>query len=284
MRLCCVQTKVFFSDHEANLDLVLSWLVEASQHKAEFVVFPECMLSGYGFENRQEALGAAIQLSSGHLLRLSEACRRLGYLFIVIGFLEHVKDINGHDKLFNSSVVIGPQGIIGNYRKIHLPHLGVDRFVDRGDLGFPVYKVGDAFVGLGICYDCSFPEPMRLLGLYGADLIAIPTNWPVSAAGTANLVPPVRAMENHLFFAASNRIGFERGFNYCGLSSIHGPDGIELAKAKSDEECLLFADIDVEQARCKRIERTFGCHIIDRFADRRPELYGPISSLPPTRS
>ena len=118
---------------------------------------------------------------------------------------------------------------------------------------------------------------MRLLGLAGADVIALGTNWPAAAKRTAEVVPPARSMENHLFFVAANRVGKERGFEFCGYSSICGPDGEVLAAADHQEETMLLADINPELARNKRIERTPGKHVIDRFADRRPEFYGALT-------
>jgi predicted amidohydrolase len=114
---------------------------------------------------------------------------------------------------------------------------------------------------------------MRRMGLDGADIIALPTNWPIAAARTAEIVPPARSMENHLYFVAANRVGTERGFKYCGLSSICGPDGVELSRAKDDQPIALFAEVDLAKARNKRIERTPGAHVIDRFADRQPDFY-----------
>ena len=116
-------------------------------------------------------------------------------LHFSLGFLEKTDQ-----HLFNASALIGPSGVIGHYRKIHLPHLGIDRFVDRGDLGYPIHTAGAAKIGLAICYDSSFPEPMRVLALNGADIIALGTNWPNGASRTAEVVPPARSMENHLFF------------------------------------------------------------------------------------
>ncbi len=80
-----------------------------------------------------------------------------------------------------------------------------------------------------------------------------------------------------LFFVAANRIGTERNFNYCGRSSICGPDGIELARASDSEEQMLIANVNLAHARNKRIERTPGAHVIDRFADRQPQFYGPVA-------
>ncbi len=278
MLLSCVQSHVAFADLAENGRRVGHWLTQAAARDVDLVVMPECMLSGYGFNSRAEAAACAVTIDDPIWEPLISICRRHGKLHAVIGFLEHApSDLpGGDDGLFNASLLIGPSGRITTYRKVHLPHLGVDRFVDRGNRPYAVHSAGEARVGLAICYDCSFPEPMRVLGLAGADIIALSTNWPIAASRTAEIVPPARSMENHLFFVAANRIGSERGFHYCGQSSICGPDGIELARASGNQEEMLVVEIDLQQARNKRIERTPGAHVIDRFADRQPGFYGAI--------
>ena len=92
-----------------------------------------------------------------------------------------------------------------------------------------------------------------------------------------------RAVENAVYFAAINRVGTERGFSFIGRSSICGPNGNTLARAETRNEEFLYADIDPVLARTKKIVRVPGKHAIDRLADRRPELYGPLvepNSLP----
>lgn len=303
MLVSCVQCDVAFADLETNLQQVEAAVATAAEQGSELVVFPECMLNGYGYNSRDEALAQAIAADSPVWQRLADACRRHGGIHLVIGFLESAAaaddslgplpnpspgprpSSNSRTRLYNASAIVGPPGIVGSYRKIHLPQLGVDRWVDRGDRPYthhsvPLRPSGElpqpaerARVGLAICYDCSFPEAMRRLGLGGADIIALPTNWPVAAYRTAQIVPPARSMENHLYFIAANRIGQERGFQYCGLSSICGPDGVVLAAAEDDRPQILTAKIDLAAARNKRIERTPGAHVIDRFADRQPDFY-----------
>ena len=273
MLIACVQTGVHFASVDQNVDDVCRKMEQLGKQSVELAVFPECTLTGYGYESREEALDAAPTIDSSAIQRLIEACQA-NQLTITIGTLIR----KNRDELHNSALMIDGSGLIGRYNKVHLPHLGVDRFVDRGLACDQIFTTQSGCkVGLGICYDSSFPEPMRALGLAGADVIALGTNWPVAASRTAEIVPPARSMENHLFFVAANRIGEERGFEYCGLSSICGPDGVELARAKGAEETELIVDIDLEQARNKRIERTPGKHVIDRFADRRPEMYSRLS-------
>lgn len=277
MLVACVQTDVVFADISANVQRATDWLEQAAGKGAELVVMPECMLTGYGYDSRNAAMANANSVDDPLFADLAQVALRCK-LHFSLGFLER-----DDDRLFNAAVLIGPDGIVGHYRKIHLPHLGVDRFVDQGDFPYQTYtaktkSVADLKIGLAICYDCSFPEPMRVLGLGGADLIALGTNWPVAASRTAELVPPARSMENHLFFVAANRVGEENGFQFCGRSSICGPDGEVFASAEDDREVMLLADIDPLLARNKKIERTPGTHVIDRFADRRPEFYKGLDS------
>jgi len=268
MLLACVQTDVEFAQPAANASTVLETIDRLGDAGVDLAVFPECMLTGYGFDSRSEAMGVAITPQDAIIGHIAGAAGRSS-MTVVLGTL-----LKTGDRLHNSSLMIDGSGIIGRYDKIHLPHLGVDRFVDRGSLPYSAFPTANGCrVGLAICYDSSFPEPMRELGLAGADVIALSTNWPVAAFRTAEIVPPARSMENHLFFISANRCGVERGFDYCGLSAICGPDGVELARAPDDQPIVLKAEIDVADARNKRIERTTGKHVIDRFADRRPEFY-----------
>jgi predicted amidohydrolase len=171
---------------------------------------------------------------------------------------------------------MGPSGLIGTYRKVHLPALGVDHFTTPGDRPFAVHAVGEANIGMNICYDASFPEASRVMALDGADLIVLPTNWPPGAEPTADYVINARASENKVFFIAVNRVGMERGFGFIGKSKICDVHGNNLAMADHTRETIIYADIDPHDARNKRIERVPGKHSIDRFADRRPEMYGRL--------
>ena len=271
MLLTCVQSDVTFADIPANIQRVLSWLDTIPVQNSDLVVFPECMLSGYAYDSRDEALPHAMELNDPRFEPLIKAAATHD-LRLTLGFLERSGDL-----LFNAYALFGPDGMIGHYRKIHLPHLGIDRFVDRGDIPYQIHRAGAANIGMAICYDCSFPEPMRLLALEGADIITLGTNWPNGASRTAEVVPPARSMENHLFFAAANRVGEENGFGFCGCSSICGPDGIVLASTDQSDEQVLTTEINLDLARNKRIERVPGKHVIHRFNDRRTEFYADLS-------
>lgn len=278
MLLACVQSDVTFADVAANLRRILNWIQIAGDRGADLVVLPECMLSGYAYDSREEAMPHALSIDDAAFAELAAAAGSAN-LHLTVGFLEQAGD-----KLFNSLALVGSAGVVGHYRKVHLPHLGIDRFVDRGDFPYAVHSIttkadGDVKIGMAICYDSSFPEPMRVLGLAGADVIALGTNWPNGASRTAEIVPPARSMENHLFFVAANRVGEENGFGFCGHSSICGPDGVVMASTDSDQETILYAEANPAAARNKRIERVPGKHVIHRFNDRQPKFYKGLDDV-----
>ncbi len=273
MKLAGVQMDVTLGDPDGNRGRMAERFVAARRQGADLVVFPECAVTGYCFDSRAEAMPHAESLDGPSLRFFADLCRTNGGV-AAFGFLE----ADG-DRLFNSAALVGPAGLIASYRKVHLPYLGVDRFLDFGDRPFAVHEAAGARIGLNICYDSGFPEPSRVLALAGADLVVLPTNWPNGAELIAEHAIPTRAMENAIFYAAVNRVGTERGFRFIGRSRICAPTGRTLAVGSADDEEILFAEFDPAVARRKTIVRVPGAHLIDRMADRRPEFYGPIVAL-----
>ncbi len=271
MKIAAVQMDVTLGDVDRNLQVMEDRFREAADQGAGLIIFPECAVTGYCFESRDEALPFAQSIPGPATDRLVSLCSKLN-AFAVFGMLER-----DGDRVFNAAVLTGPGGVIGSYRKTHLPFLGVDQHVDDGDRPFAVHQAGEVKVGMNIFYDSAFPEASRCLTLLGADLIALPTNWPPGAECVASHVLNTRAMENAVYFAAANRVGEERGFRFIGRSRICAPNGSTLAASDDDSETILYADIDPEISRNKRVVREVGRHAIDRLADRRPELYGPLT-------
>jgi predicted amidohydrolase len=255
---------------QRNLEQMLSLTREAASQGARLIVFPECALTGYGYRSLEEAMPFAETIPGPSGERFANLCRELN-CFVVYGLLEREGA-----KLFNALSVVGPQGTVGSYRKIHLPILGIDRFVTPGDRPFPVYDLGGLKIGLSICYDGSFPESSRILTVKGADLILLPTNWPT---GGRHLVLPLaqaRAIENHVYYAACNRVGEERGFRFFGASRIFDFNGKLLGELEN-EAGLLYAEIDPEAARQKQIVIIPGEYEVNRVGHRRPEMYTELS-------
>jgi predicted amidohydrolase len=266
-RVAAVQMEPKLGRLDANLARILERIDEATAAGAALVVFPECALSGYGFSTREEGLAHAVSIDSAPVRQVAASCER-HRCFCIFGLLER-----DGPRLFNACVLIGPQGPIATYRKVHLPFLGIDMFADPGDRPFAIHDAGGIKVGMHICYDAGFPESARVLTLLGADLLVLPTNWPTHSECAAEHMIPTRAMENNVYVMAVNRVGEESGFRFIGSSSIVDPGGRLLARASVDSEEILLADVNPSLARRKRLIRVPGRHEIDRIADRRPRFY-----------
>jgi len=253
-----------------NLERIGRYIAEAAANGAKLVIFPECAATGYCFESADEAREYA-QPIPGPITQAVQTHCKTHSCFVVFGMLE----ADG-DKIYNAAVLVGPEGLIGYYRKVHLPYLGIDMFTAYGDRPFAVHEAGDLRIGMLICYDASFPEATRCLALAGADIVVLPTNWPPGSECVAQSTIRTRANENGIYFAAVNRVGTERGFPFIGMSSICAPNGDVLAAPTGVNEQVFYADIDPDKARRKRVIRVPDKHEIDRFGDRRPELYAPL--------
>lgn len=275
MKIAGVQMDVALMDSERNLARMQAHLRETTARGAKLTVFPECALSGYCYSSLEEARPFAQPVPGPAVERMSAVCSELD-CFAIFGMLE--LDSSGPvDRIFNVAVLVGPRGLIGSYRKVHLPYLGIDMYTSYGDRPFAVHEAGDLRVGMNICYDAAFPEAARSLAILGADLIALPTNWPPGAECTAASVINARALENAVYYIAVNRVGTERGFEFIGRSKIVDTSGQSLVESKTTGEEILYAEIDTVKSRRKHIIRVPGKHEIDRLADRRPAMYGLLT-------
>jgi len=249
---------------------ILGLIDEMAGQGAKLVVFPECALSGYVFEDIDEARQAAEPVPGPSTDAIAETCGQLG-TYAVVGMLE-----DAGEAIYNSAVLCGPEGLIGVYRKTHLPFLGVDKLTALGPDPYRVYETGIGRIGMLICYDLRFPEPARCLALEGADMIVVPTNWPEGADTSPDFIAPARAVENRVFLIAVNRAGTERGTSFIGKSQIVDPSGRRLAMAQTTDETVITATFDPTLAQQKRLVITPGVFEIDTVGDRRPELYKRI--------
>ncbi|WP_010587419.1 carbon-nitrogen hydrolase family protein [Schlesneria paludicola] len=270
MRIAAVQMDFTLADVPGNLARMIEKVREAHAGGAKLVVFPECALTGYVFDSLDEARPYAETIPGPSVSAISAVCVEMG-VYVVYGMLER-----DGDRIFNALALVGPKGLVGSYRKVHLPYLGIDRFTDFGDQPFAVYDIEGVKIGMNICYDGGFPESGRCMALMGADLIVLPTNWPASAVTAADYMTNTRALENTVYYAAVDRIGVERGVPFIGKSRICDPLGRTMSAADHANDAILYADIDVARARNKHLVREAGVNEVNRIADRRPEMYGTI--------
>lgn len=266
-RVAVAQVPVTRGNVAKNLSELGRWVQDAESRDVRFAVFPECYLSGYLFASREEAWGAAIA-SDGPELATLEAIFMNAGIEGVVGFLERAGD-----RLYNAACVVGSRGLVGIYRKRHLPCMGLDRFVDEPPLtDLQIFDLDIGRVGVAICYEIRFPEVARSLALGGADIIALPTNWLPQSDLLAEMFARVRAAENFVYFLTANRADVEEGAQFLGKSRVIDPLGAVCADAGTVEG-LAVAPIDIARARVKTIVHRQGDFEISPFRDRRPESY-----------
>src|SRR3954471_13354604 len=244
MRVAVAQMEPKLAEKERYLEACFARLDEAAAAGAELLVLPECAIPGYMFDSAEEALPYAEEIPGPSTEAFERECRRLG-VHAICGLIER-----DGDTLYNSAILVGPDGLVGSYRKTHLPFLGVDRYVTPGD-EFKVFDTAIGRIGVIICYDLRFPEVTRTLALAGADIVCLPTNFPMAARVQCEVIAPARAAENRIYLLVANRVGKERWGEFCGLSQIVDPYGTRLTEAGEAEETLLVADVEIEKARDK---------------------------------
>jgi len=271
VKIAAVQMDPKIMAKGANLDKILLEARLASSKGADLIVFPECALTGYVFASLEEATPFMETVPGPSTDELAISCRELG-VHVITGLLE----LEG-DRCFNTAILVGPQGLVGKYRKVHLPFLGIDRFIYHGDQPFRVYETPIGNIGMHICYDCNFPESARVMALLGADILALPTNWPEGRAKVAKHLVPTRAYENKVHVVAVDRVGSERGTKFTGLSKIVDAWGDTIAEASSDNEEVIYAEVSLAEARQKRVVFKAGEFELDLIGDRRPGFYGEIT-------
>jgi predicted amidohydrolase len=268
MQVAVAQIDPQLGEKERNLATCIARMEEAAAAGARLLVLPECAIPGYMFDSGDEAVPFAEEIPGPSTEALEREAARLD-LHVVCGLLER-----DGDSLRNAAVLIGPGGLIGTYRKTHLPFLGVDRFVVPGD-ALPVFETPLGRIGIEICYDLRFPEVTRTLALRGADIVAHPTNFPMAAQIQTELITVARAAENRIYLLTANRVGKERWAEFCGRSQIVDPYGVRVAETDEYAQTLLVGDVDLGKARDKDYVIP-GEYELYLFGHRRPELYGAL--------
>jgi predicted amidohydrolase len=261
MKVGYYQFDPVFGDVARNLDKVANKL---SSIRCDLMVLPELFASGYQFVSKDEVAALAEPVPDGATTtRLCEVARERS-MHIVAGLPER----NGH-RCYNSAVVVGPEGVIGCYRKTHL-FFEETQFFTPGDSGFQVWDIGAATIGVMVCFDWFYPESARALALNGADIICHPSNLVLPHCPEAMVT---RCLENHVFSITANRTGSERRggkkkLTFIGRSEVVTPRGKILQRAPSNREKLAVVEIDPKEARDKSLNP-----YNDLLRDRRTALY-----------
>ena len=263
-RIACCQISPRIADLAANTDLIVAAITAAVTDGAQVIVLPELATSGYMFADADEARSAAITVAGPELTAWSAAA---GPAVVIGGFCE----LGDDGRLYNSAAVVDADGVVARYRKTHL----WDReklIFTRGDVRPPVVATAYGAIAVMVCYDLEFAELTRRVALDGAELIAVPLNWPwfdrpegerpgevITAMSTART--------NRVAIAACDRAGTERGQRWMEATSIISPEGWVIAETGPGDGIAL-ADIDLGLTHDKSVTEH-----VDLFADRRTDLY-----------
>ena len=263
MRVAYFQFKPIFGKVEKNLTTVCDAIDGAA---VDLIVLPELAFTGYYFQDRAElAQLSEDPYQSPTINSLTDLCKRNNF-YIVTGFAE-----KAGDKLYNSAILIGPNGIEHTYRKLHLFNEEKNIF-DTGDTPLSVQEVKGVKVGLMVCFDWAFPEVMRSLTLLGAQIVCHPSNLVLSFCQEAMIT---RCLENRVFAITTNRFGADRRpqgtVKFTGKSQIVAPGGEILQRAHSQRAALYIAEINPKLADQKSITP-----LNDLLADRRPDCYDEL--------
>ncbi len=264
MRIGIYQSDPVFGDVDGNLEQVFKDLPKG---EADLWVLPELFSTGYQFISQEEVARLAEEIPGGGTCRALAGLAADLNAVLVFGMAEKEKTA-----CYNSAAVVGPKGFIGAYRKIHL-FAEEKIFFTPGDMGFRVFDVGEARVGVMICFDWWFPESARVLALRGADILCHPANLVLPHCQKAMVT---RSLENGVYTATANRVGTEarggkKALVFTGKSQVVDPAGRVLMGLGDADKGWAVAEIKVETARNKKITTQN-----DRLGDRRPELYGRL--------
>lgn len=269
IKIACCQIEPHVGQKEENVDKTIRFAKEAANHGAHIILLPELANTGYVFETREEAFDLAEVVPGGETSRRWEEFARDRGVYLAAGIAEREGS-----QLYNSSVLIGPDGYIGSYRKLHLWNRE-KLFFEPGDLGLPVFHTPLGRMAMYVCYDMWFPEITRIYALQGVDLILNVTNWVAGseAERDSRVTEAVCVANAHLssiFIAAADRIGVERGQPFLGRSMIASPTGEVLAgPASFDGEEIIYAECNLAEARTRK-RRTRLNHVVH---DRRTDVY-----------
>jgi predicted amidohydrolase len=273
--VACCQLAPILGDPRANRELAAEAVTHAAASGAKIIVLPELLSSGYVFESREEAAANAETPHGGTVTLWRRLSADTGAV-IVGGFCEQGRD--GKPGPYNSAALIDHGELRAVYRKAHL--WDAERlWFTPGDAPPPLVRTEFGLLSVMICYDIEFPEWVRLPALAGTQLLCAPVNWPAAPRPEGERAAEVTRLQagagvNRMFIAACDRTGTERGVGWVAGSVIADPDGWLLAEAPPTGEAVtITAECRLADALDKRVSTHSDVH-----ADRRPELYQPVSA------
>ena len=249
-----------------NLKRIEKAVVKAKRQSADIVIFPELSLTGYVVRDQIYELAETVP---GPSTKILEGIAKRTKMHIVFGMPELTDKTQA--TIYNTAVLVGPNGLLGKYRKMYLPTHSVfeEKRYFRPGYEAAVFDTELGKIGLIICYDIFFPEVARLTRLKGAQLIVCISASPAIRRAYFETLTTARALENTAFLAFVNLVGIEDGLQFWGGSRLIGPQGRIIAKAKYDDEDQVTGNVNYADIRSVE---TF----VPTLRDLRPELFDKL--------
>jgi len=263
--LLLAQTGPKLGNKERNLRQISEQASKARKRNVDLLIFPELHLTGYTMRDEVTHLAEPIP---GPSTRKVETLAREHGVHVVFGMPEE-SEVKG--VIHNTAVFVGPKGLVGRYRKIHLPTHSVfeERRYYRPGQEASVFKTDIGTIGLNICYDLYFPELTRLQALQGAELVVCISASPGLRRRFFEGFCLSRAMENAVYLAYVNRVGIEEGLQFWGGSRVIAPNGSVLAQCKYDLEEFQICKVDLGEVSRARA-------FIPTIKDMEPGLFDQL--------
>jgi predicted amidohydrolase len=263
IKIALAQISVRREDKEGNLAKIGKYAVRAREQEADLVVFPELSLTGYVIRDEVYELAEVIP---GPATQKLEQIAKENDIHIICGMPELSEKTRA--TIYNTSVFIGPKGLIGKYRKMYLPTHSVfeEKRYFRPGYQAAAFDTAIGKIGLCICYDIFFPEVTRLTRLHGAQLIVCISASPAVRRSYFEILTAARALENTAYLAYVNLVGVEDGLQFWGGSRLINPTGELIVKAKYDEEDFVMSELDFGDIKPAEA-------FIPTLRDLRPEIF-----------
>lgn len=255
VKVAAVQMGCVSDEVKANISKMkeLFLKVIAKDAETDLIVFPGLIVSGYNPISVDQAVESMKELAKEY------------NTYIVFGMAE------ADDKVYESAVLVGPEGLIGTQRRIHIVNGEKGSFNEWNEI--KVFDTELGKLGLIIGVDAHYPEVARVMALNGAEIFCVVANWPEVINGQKveevwNSFLATRAVDNKSYLIASNKIGNDSGETYFGGSKIVKPEGAIMAEADKAED-IVFGELDGKE---ELLMRSF----LPYIWNRRPEGYQPI--------
>ncbi|MFO7678157.1 MAG: carbon-nitrogen hydrolase family protein [Thermoplasmatota archaeon] len=266
MKIALISGRPAIADKESNIKKMESYI---NKNKADIYVFGEMFLTGYPCKDEFKNLAETTQ---GNSIQYMKKLAQKHDCYIVFGMPlkdEHVKGL-----IYNSAILVHPEGKIDYYNKRFLINFGPFEekiFFDEGEES-KVFDTKFGKIGLFICYDLYFPEITRVLTLQGADILICVSASPSTTRKYFETLLPARALENTIFIVYSNIVGTQEELVLWGGSQIYDPLGNLLIKAPYFKESIITYDLNIQMIETARANRPV-------LRDIRPEIYHDLYSL-----